>query len=106
LSGDAGTLLDVPSIGCAKSIFVGQHAKLGVSAGSWAWLIDRGERVGAAVRTRTGVRPIYLSPGHRVGLHSAIALALMAVTKYRVPEPLRLAGILAQRCKREAQTAA
>jgi deoxyribonuclease V len=106
LASHLGYLLDVPSIGCAKSIFVGEHGKLGARAGSWAWLIDHGDRVGAALRTRTSVRPIYVSPGHRVGLHAAIALALKAVTKYRIPEPLRLAGILAQRCKREAMAAA
>lgn len=102
LASHLGYLLDVPSIGCAKSLFVGEHAKLAAHAGSSAWLIDRGEAVGAAVRTRTGVRPIYISPGHRVGMRAAIVLALMAVTRYRVPEPLRMASILAQRCKREA----
>ena len=96
-----GYILDIPSIGCAKSMLVGEHAELGARAGSFAWLIDRGERVGVALRTCGGVRPIYVSPGHRVGLIAAIRLALAAVTKHRVPEPTRLADIVARRMKRE-----
>lgn len=102
LASHLGYLLDVPSIGCAKSILVGEHGALGAAAGSFAWLIDRGERVGAALRTRAGVRPVYVSPGHRVGFAQAIRLALMAVGKYRVPEPTRLADILVARLKRDA----
>ncbi len=105
LASHLGYLLDVPSIGCAKSIFVGKPLKLNEQAGSTAALIDAGECVGAAVRTRTGVRPVYVSPGHRVGRRRAVELVLHAVTRYRIPEPLRLAGILARRCKREASTA-
>jgi deoxyribonuclease V len=101
LASHLGYLLDTPSVGCAKSILVGEHAKLGHRAGSIAWLIDRGERVGAALRTRPGVRPIYISPGHRVGFAAAIRIAMSAVTKYRVPEPTRLADILVERMKRE-----
>jgi deoxyribonuclease V len=102
LASHMGYILDIPSIGCAKSLLVGEYGRVGSQAGSFAWLIDRGERVGAALRTRTGVRPIYVSPGHRVGFRAAIRLALLAVTKYRVPEPTRLADILVERMKRES----
>ncbi len=101
LASHLGYLLDIPSIGCAKSILVGEHGRLGGRAGSYAWLIDRGERIGAALRTRAGVRPIYVSPGHRVGFAAAIRIARGAVTRYRVPEPTRLADILVERMKRE-----
>ena len=101
LASHLGYLLDIPSIGCAKSILVGAHQSLAAPSGSFAWLIDRGERVGAALRTRSGVRPIYVSPGHRVGFRAAIRLALSAVTKFRLPEPTRLADILVERVKRE-----
>jgi len=101
LASHLGYLLGVPSIGCAKSILVGEHGPLGQAVGSSAWLVDRGERVGAAVRTRDGVRPIYVSPGDGVGLKQAIRLALMATGKYRVPEPTRQADILVGRFKRE-----
>ncbi len=105
LASHLGYLLDVPSIGCAKSIFVGKHPKLEERAGFAVGLFDHGERVGAVVRTRTGVRPVYVSPGHRVGYNAAIGLVLQSATKHRIPEQLRLAGILAQRCKREAMAA-
>jgi deoxyribonuclease V len=96
-----GYLLDIPSIGCAKSILVGKHQGLGKRAGSFAWLTHQGERVGAAVRTREGVRPVYVSPGYRVGFATAVKLALMLARKFRVPEPTRLADILVERVKRE-----
>ncbi len=105
LASHLGYLLGIPSLGCAKSILVGEHAALGAATGSFAWLVHRGERVGAAVRTRQGVRPVYISPGDRVGLRQAIRLALMATGKYRVPEPTRLADILVERFKRERMAA-
>src|SRR5581483_9357282 len=105
LAAHLGYLLDVPSIGCAKSVLVGEHGAVGCEAGSFAWLVDRGERVGAALRTRAGVRPVYISPGHRVGFRQALRLALMAVGKFRVPEPTRLADIMVARLKREAAVA-
>ncbi len=101
LASHLGYVLDIPSIGCAKTVLVGEHGTVGARKGSYAWLIDQGQRVGAALRTRTGVRPIYVSPGHRVGFRAAIRLALAAVTRYRLPEPLRQADILVERRKRE-----
>lgn len=102
LASHLGYLLDVASIGCAKSILVGEYEGLGAEAGSFAWLDDRGERVGAALRTRAGVRPVYVSPGHRVGFRQALRLAMMTAGKFRVPEPTRLADIAVARLKREA----
>ncbi len=101
LASHLGYLLGIPSIGCAKSILVGEHRLLGQAAGSSAWMVDRGERVGAAVRTRDGVCPIYVSPGDGVGFRQAIRLALMATGKCRIPEPTRQADILVGRFKRE-----
>lgn len=102
LASHLGYLLDTASIGCAKSILVGEYEGLGEKAESFAWLVDRGERVGAALRTRAGVRPVYVSPGHRVGFRRALRLAMMTVGKFRVPEPTRLADIAVARLKREA----
>lgn len=102
LASHLGYLLDIPSIGCAKSILVGEHRALGSKPGDFQWLVERRERIGAAVRTRAGVRPIYVSPGHRVGFRQAVRLALMAVGKFRIPEPTRLADILVEELKREA----
>jgi deoxyribonuclease V len=92
-----GVLLDRPALGCAKSILVGRHAPLGEAAGSAAELIDRGEVVGAALRTKLKVKPVYISIGHRIDLPSALALALACGRGYRLPEPTRLADRLASR---------
>lgn len=87
----AGLLLDCPSLGCAKSVLVGTHGELGRAAGTWTPLAADGETIGAAVRTRDGVTPVYVSIGHRMDLASAIRIVLATTGKYRVPEPTRLA---------------
>lgn len=87
----AGLLLDRPSIGCAKSRLVGTHGRVGDARGSWAPLVDAGEVVGAVVRTRAGVRPLYVSVGHRVDLPSAIRIVLDTTRSFRIPQPIRLA---------------
>ncbi|MCY4624139.1 MAG: deoxyribonuclease V [Chloroflexi bacterium] len=90
-----GLTAGVPTIGCAKSRLLGRFEELGEERGSSAPLVDRGEVVGAAVRSRTGVSPIYVSVGHRVTLDGAIAFALTCCGRYRVPEPTRLAHFAA-----------
>jgi len=97
-----GVLLDRPAIGCAKSLLIGTHGELGQEAGSWVPLIDekaKGERIGAAVRTRTGVRPIYVSQGHRVSLETAIRLTLQVGEGVRIPRPTREADAFASERK-------
>src|SRR5258707_9675032 len=87
-----GILLDRPTIGCAKSILIGTQGDLSEKAGSWSALTDDkagGERIGAAVRTRDGVKPVYVSQGHRVSLESAIRLALAVSDGVRIPRPTR-----------------
>lgn len=89
-----GLLFDVPAVGCAKNLLVGEHPPLDTEKGSTAPITvereDGGrEQVGAAVRTRTDVRPVYVSPGHRVDLESAVDLVLSLSPRYRVPEPVR-----------------
>lgn len=91
-----GLLFDVPALGCAKSLLVGDHPPLGGEKGATAPILvedDRGgrERVGAAVRTRTDVRPVYVSPGHRMDLETAVELVIAVSPTYRVPEPIRRA---------------
>src|SRR5260221_11746556 len=90
-----GILLDRPTIGCAKSILIGTHGDLAEKRRSWARLTDDkagGERIGAAVRTRDGVKPVYISQGHRVSLKSAIRLTLAVGDGVRIPRPTRAAG--------------
>lgn len=89
-----GLLLDLPTIGCAKSILVGKHGELGHESGSRSPLVDRGEQVGVALRTKDRVSPVYVSPGHLIDLDSAVGLVLRSTGKYRQPEPTRQAHLL------------
>jgi deoxyribonuclease V len=103
LASHLGILLDRPTIGCAKSILIGTHGKLAEKAGSWVALLDEkagGERVGAAVRTREGVKPVYVSQGHRVSLDSAIRLTLAVTDGVRIPRPTRAADRMVSEVKR------
>jgi deoxyribonuclease V len=86
-----GLLLDLPTIGCAKSLLVGRHGPLGNDRGNWAPIEYRHQVIGAAVRTRPGVTPVYVSIGHRIGLDSAIDWILNCTSRYRLPEPQRQA---------------
>ena len=86
-----GVEFGVPSIGCGKSLFVGEHDEPGADKGSWTELRYRGETIGAAVRTREGVRVVYVSTGHRVSLSTAIRWILRLAPRYRLPEPIRAA---------------
>lgn len=98
-----GVCLDKPTIGCAKSLLVGTHRTPGLSRGSTMPIYDADGRViGAVVRTRDRVRPIFVSVGHRIGLAQAIRLTLACGKGYRIPEPTRQADMLAERAKREA----
>jgi len=99
-----GVLLDRPSIGCAKSILIGEHGTLGKKAGSWTELVDQAakkERLGAAVRTRDGVQPVYVSAGHRVSLETAVRLTLRVADGYRIPRPTRDADHFASSIKKK-----
>lgn len=90
-----GVYTGLPAIGVAKSRLTGTHEPPGDARGDWQPLLDRGETIGAVLRTRPGVHPVYVSPGHRVGFDSARALALRLVTRYRLPETTRWAHRLA-----------
>jgi len=92
-----GLLLDRPSVGCAKSRLCGEFSEPGKERGSFSLVVDRGEIVGAALRTRTNVKPVFVSPGHMSDLSSAIEIALNCARSHRVPEPLRLAHILSSK---------
>jgi deoxyribonuclease V len=94
-------MLDRPGVGFGKSRLIGTFDEPGNQAGSrWA-LMDQDEQIGVVLRTQTGIRPIFVSVGHRVDLPSAIRLALACVGKYRIPEPTRQADLEVARMKRE-----
>ncbi len=91
-----GVLTDRPTIGVAKSRLVGRHEEPGPDHGDRVPLMDRGEVIGMVVRTRPGVRPVYVSIGHRVGLERAVELVLACCRGFRLPEPTRLADRLSR----------
>jgi len=86
-----GVIIDRPSVGCAKSRLCGSHHEPGPERGSYTYLYDGDEIIGAVVRTRTGVNPLYISIGHKVDLLTAIEYVLGCCTKYRLPETTRYA---------------
>lgn len=90
-----GLLLDRPSIGVAKSRLIGQHTELPVDKGAWVPLRECNEIIGAVLRSRTGVAPLYISTGHRISLETALAWVMRAITRYRLPETTRAAHRLA-----------
>ena len=91
LASHLGLVMDVPAIGCAKSILCGKHGDLGEKPGNRAMLVDKEEVVGAALRTKRRVKPVYVSIGHRIGLDDACRWVLACCKGYRLPEPTRLA---------------
>ena len=95
LASHLGLFLDIPAIGCAKSRLCGSHDEPGKERGSHTELTDNGEVIGAVVRTRTGVKPVYVSVGHKIDLRAAIAVTLGCCRGYRLPEPTRLAHLAA-----------
>jgi deoxyribonuclease V len=86
-----GVLLDLPAIGCAKSIFVGKYEPVPDELGAHVPLVDHGEVIGAVVRTRAHVKPMFISPGHRVSVPTSVRYVLASGRGYRLPEPTRLA---------------
>lgn len=91
-----GVLTEIPTIGAAKTLLIGKHAELPLDRGSWQPLIDNGETIGAVLRTQKGVKPMYVSCGHRVSLPSAIDYVLRCAAKYRLPETTRMADRLSK----------
>ena len=90
-----GLIVDIPTIGVAKSLLIGKHEEVPEQRGNWQPLINRGELIGAVLRTRTGTKPLYVSSGHRVSLPTAIEYVLGCTPKYRLPETTRIADKLA-----------
>jgi len=91
LAAHLGLFLDRPTIGCAKSRLIGTYRKPGREKGLHTWLYDGDEVIGAVLRTRTDVRCLFVSIGHRCDLPTAIRTVLQCTTRYRLPEPTRLA---------------
>lgn len=100
LASHLGICLGVPTVGCAKKRLCGEHDPLDLQFGSHTPLRIGAEIVGAVLRSRTNVKPLYISPGHLADLESSCALVLSCVRRFRIPEPLRQAHNLATRLRR------
>ena len=90
-----GLLVDIPSIGVGKTRLCGRHDEVPEEKGGWTPLRDKDDIIGAVLRTRARVKPLYISPGHRIGLESAVTYVMGCITKYRLPETTRHADRLA-----------
>lgn len=92
-----GLWLDLPTIGVAKSRLCGTHGNVGEQRGDWTPLEHQGERIGAVLRSRVNVKPIYISPGHRLSFETALDWVMRCLHRTKLPEPTRLADRLASR---------
>src|SRR5262249_14610550 len=102
LASHLGVVLDLPAVGCAKSLLIGAHDVVGRRQGEWSAIRDGDEIIGAALRTRSDCTPMYISAGHRVSLDTALRLTLSVCDGMRVPRPTREADRYVSRSKREA----
>ncbi len=100
LASHFGVILGVPSIGCAKSRLIGSYKEVGEKQWDFSLLYDGNDVIGYVVRTRRGVKPVFLSVGHLVDLESSFEVVKMFVAGYRLPEPTRLAHIYADKAKK------
>lgn len=91
-----GVLLDRPTIGCAKTHFIGTYAEPGPNSGDCAPLIDSGETIGMVVRTKPQTKPLFVSVGHKIDLDTAVAIVLRCLRGYRLPETTRAADHLSK----------
>jgi deoxyribonuclease V len=102
LASHLGVLYDFPTIGCAKTRLVGESSEPGPLRGDWAPLVWDGRLCGAVLRTQDRVKPVYVSPGHRISVLMACEWVLRLCPRYRIPEPLRFADQAVNRMKRQA----
>jgi deoxyribonuclease V len=102
LASHLGLFLDLPTIGCAKTKLVGTHEEVGPERGSFVDLYHKDSVIGAVVRTKNRVKPVFVSQGHRISLQRAIEVVLACCKGYRLPEPVRQAHLAVNRLRLEA----
>ena len=103
LASHMGLILDLPSIGCAKKILVGKHEPVGNEVGDHEPIVYKDNTVGAALRTKLNVKPVFVSPGHRMDIPSAVEIVLKACRGYKLPEPTRQAHLSVNRFRESNQ---
>jgi deoxyribonuclease V len=100
LASHMGLVLDLPTIGCAKKNLVGSHDDVGNEVGDHKPIIFKGDVVGAALRTKKNVKPVFISPGHKMDIPSAIEIVLKTCRGYKLPEPTRQAHLLVNKVRK------
>jgi deoxyribonuclease V len=103
LASHMGLLLDLPAVGCAKTMLIGEAGPVGERAGSFGYLRNNGEVIGAVLRTKTNIKPVIVSPGYKITLHDCIDVVLKCVNGYRLPEPIRQAHLLVNKVRMDDQ---
>jgi len=100
LASHIGLMLEKPTIGCAKNLLSGDFKKVGSFKGDYSFLKIGGKECGIVLRTRDNVKPMFISPGHKINISDSKWIIMECVKRYRIPEPIRLADIEASRLKR------
>ena len=103
LASHMGLMLDCPSIGCAKKILVGKHDPVGNEVGDHESIVYKDDTVGAVLRTKQNVKPIFVSPGHRMDIPSAVEIVMKTCRGYKLPEPTRQAHLSVNRFRASHQ---
>lgn len=99
-----GLIIDLPSIGCAKNILVGKYEDVGNESGDFSYITFRGNIIGVALRTKRNVLPVFVSPGHKMDVPSALVVVMKSCHGYRLPEPVRQAHILVNKLRASYQS--
>lgn len=99
IASSVGALMDIPSIGCAKSRLFGEYEEPEIKKGSRSPLTHDGRVIGAVLRTQNKIRPVFVSPGHRIDVEGAVEYVMRCTGRYRLPEPVRMADILSKKLK-------
>jgi len=98
-----GLFLDIPTIGCAKKRLVGEFEEPGNENGAQSLLVHKHEPVGVVLRTKSNVKPVYISPGHKINLEGAVDCTLKTIRGFRLPEPTRQAHLLVNKIRTSSQ---
>ena len=99
LASHMGLILNIHAVGCAKTRLIGSYDQVGERVGDWTPLMSNNQLIGAVLRTKEKVKPVFVSQGYRIGLKRAVAVVLSCCTGYRLPEPIRLAHLAGRRLR-------
>lgn len=94
-----GVLIDKPTIGCAKSVLIGKFSLPGRKKGSYTFIYDKCDIIGAMLRTKTDIKPVVISSGNKINLEDSMRIVLQCCRTFRIPEPIRFAHIFVNEIK-------